>query len=97
MPARKRKRLAVLFDADNVPSTVASLVLTEVAGYGNAIVRRVHGDWTTPHLQGWKEVLPELAIHPMQQFRYSSASPGMYNEINTILTTSHRPIHRGSR
>ena len=34
-------------------------------------VKRIYGDWTTPSLSGWKSVLLEHSIQPVQQFRYS--------------------------
>lgn len=64
-------RLAVLIDADNArPSTTENL-LTEIAKYGVASVKRIYGDWTTPNLSGWKQVLLEHSIQPIQQFRYT--------------------------
>jgi uncharacterized LabA/DUF88 family protein len=66
-----QKTLAVLIDADNAhPSTISGL-LTEVAKYGTAAVKRIYGDWTLPYLKGWKETLLKYSIQPIQQFRYS--------------------------
>ena len=66
-----QKTLAVLIDADNAhPSTISGL-LTEVAKYGTAAVKRIYGDWTLPYLKGWKETLLKHSIQPIQQFRYS--------------------------
>ncbi len=63
--------LAVLIDADNAhPSTISGL-LTEVAKYGTAVVKRIYGDWTLPYLKGWKETLLKYSIQPIQQFSYS--------------------------
>ncbi len=46
-----QKTLAVLIDADNAhPSTISGL-LTEVAKYGTAAVKRIYGDWTLPYLK----------------------------------------------
>ncbi|WP_022888881.1 NYN domain-containing protein [Agromyces italicus] len=60
--------LAVLIDADNVPPSKIGAVLTEVARFGTASVKRVYGDWTTPNLGSWKSVASEHVIQPMQQF-----------------------------
>ena len=62
MPSRRTDRLAVLIDADNAQASVAPALLTEVARYGTATVKRAFGDWTTTNLAGWKEVLQILAI-----------------------------------
>jgi len=47
-------------------------LLAEVAGYGTATVKRAYGDWTTPNLASWKDVLHVHAIQPVQQFRYTT-------------------------
>ena len=60
--------LAVLVDADNVPPSKVGAVLTEVARFGTASVKRVYGDWTKPQLSSWKPVASEHVIQPMQQF-----------------------------
>jgi hypothetical protein len=39
--------IAVLIDADNVPSRIIAGLMTEVANYGTASVRRIYGDWTS--------------------------------------------------
>jgi len=66
-----QKKLAVLIDADNSPPAIIDALLAEIAKYGVASVRRIYGDWTTPNLRGWKDVLLEQAIQPIQQFRYT--------------------------
>jgi hypothetical protein len=64
-------RLAVLIDADNSTASVTKELLEEVAKYGTPTVKRAYGDWTTPHLAGWKEQLHRHAIQPVQQFAYT--------------------------
>ncbi|MCF4113385.1 MULTISPECIES: NYN domain-containing protein [Dethiosulfovibrio] len=64
-------RLAVLIDADNARPSITEPLLAEVAKYGVASVKRIYGDWTTPNLGGWKTVLLEHSIQPIQQFRYT--------------------------
>ncbi|MBN2122810.1 MAG: NYN domain-containing protein [Deltaproteobacteria bacterium] len=66
-----QKRLVVLIDADNAQPSITEGLLSEVAKYGVASVKRIYGDWTTPNLSGWKSVLLEHSIHPVQQFRYT--------------------------
>ncbi|MGD9959259.1 NYN domain-containing protein [Nocardioides sp.] len=65
-------RLAVLIDGDNTTSTIVEALLAEIAKYGSATVKRVYGDWTTPSLRGWKEVINAHAIQPIQQFAYTT-------------------------
>ena len=71
MPSPTTDKLAVLIDAENAQASVIGDLLTEVARYGTATIKRAYGDWTTPHLNGWREVLHSLAIQPIQQFRYT--------------------------
>jgi uncharacterized LabA/DUF88 family protein len=71
MPSPSSDKLAVLIDSDNAQASVASELLAEVARYGTATVKRAYGDWTTPNLAGWKEVLHDLALQPVQQFRFT--------------------------
>jgi uncharacterized LabA/DUF88 family protein len=66
-----QNRLAVLIDADNAQPSITEGLLSEVAKYGVASVKRIYGDWTTPSLTGWKSVLLEHSIQPIQQFRYT--------------------------
>ncbi len=65
------KRIALLIDADNAPSSKIDVVLAEVARYGVANVRRAYGTWKSPRLKGWESVLHAYAIRPIQQFAYS--------------------------
>lgn len=64
--------LAVLIDADNAHPSIIEDLLAEVAKLGVASVKRIYGDWTTPNLAQWKQVLLEHAIQPIQQFRYTT-------------------------
>ncbi len=64
-------RLAVLIDADNAQPAIIDNLLAETANYGVASVKRIYGDWTAPGLKGWKEVLLEHSIQPIQQFAYT--------------------------
>jgi uncharacterized LabA/DUF88 family protein len=64
-------RLAVLIDADNAQPSIVDGLLSEIANFGTASVKRIYGDWTYPGLKGWKEVLLEHSIQPMQQFAYT--------------------------
>jgi uncharacterized LabA/DUF88 family protein len=66
------EKLAVLIDADNAQPSIVDSLLAEIAKYGTANVKRIYGDWTGPSLKGWKEVLLQHSIQPIQQFRYTS-------------------------
>jgi uncharacterized LabA/DUF88 family protein len=65
-------KLAVLIDADNVPYANVKEMFEEIAKYGTPTFKRIYADWTKPTVSGWKNVLLENAITPVQQYSYSS-------------------------
>lgn len=71
-PDASLKSLAVLIDADNASFSIIRGLLAEAAKYGTASVKRIYGDWTNTQLNGWKNVLLEHSIQPVQQFGYTS-------------------------
>jgi uncharacterized LabA/DUF88 family protein len=72
MEFTKEIRLAVLIDADNVPYANVKGLMEEIAKYGTPTFKRIYGDWTMPTVSGWKKVLLENAITPIQQYSYTS-------------------------
>jgi len=64
-------RLAVLIDADNIPCNSIKGIMEEVAIYGTPTIKRIYGDWTSPHVARWKRPLLEHAITPVQQYGYT--------------------------
>ena len=64
--------LAVLIDGDNIPSAHVKEMMEEIAKYGNPTIKRIYGDWTSPHLSKWKNLLLENAITPIQQYAYTT-------------------------
>ena len=71
MNSEKDIRLAVLIDADNIPYHTVKDILEEIAKYGTPTFKRIYGDWTKPTVIGWKNVLLEHAITPVQQYSYT--------------------------
>lgn len=65
-------RFAVLIDADNIPYSNIKGIMEEIARYGTPTFKRIYGDWTKPNLSGWKDVLLENAITPIQQYGYTT-------------------------
>ena len=72
MNTNNENKLAVLFDADNVPYSHVKQMLDEISKYGNPTIKRIYGDWTKPSISGWKSVLLENAIIPVQQYSYTT-------------------------
>ncbi|HEY5122368.1 MAG TPA: NYN domain-containing protein [Ignavibacteria bacterium] len=72
MDIKNDLRLAVLIDADNVPYSNVKKMLEEIAKYGVPTFKRIYADWTKPTVSGWKTVLLENAITPIQQYSYTT-------------------------
>ena len=72
MNMQNEYRLAVLIDADNVPYSNIKNVMEEITKYGTPTFKRIYADWTKPTVSGWKKVLLENAITPIQQYSYTS-------------------------
>jgi len=71
MENKQDLKLAVIIDADNVPFDNVKGMMEEIAKYGVPTFKRIYGDWTKPNLAGWKNVLLENAITPVQQYGYT--------------------------
>lgn len=86
-------KLAVLIDADNAPRDCMMSVMEEVALYGTPTIKRIYGDWTSPHMNGWKNSLLENAVTPIQQYGYTtgknSTDSAMIIDAMDILYTGH--------
>jgi len=72
METKQDLKLAVIIDADNVPHGNVKGMMEEIAKYGVPTFKRIYGDWTKPNLAGWKSILLENAITPIQQYSYTS-------------------------
>ena len=68
----KELKLAVLIDADNVPYSNVKGMMEEITKFGTPTTKRIYADWTKPNANGWKGVLLEHAITPIQQYSYTT-------------------------
>ncbi|MET0361000.1 MAG: NYN domain-containing protein [Sphingobium sp.] len=64
-------RLAVLIDADNASARIASGLFEEIAKIGEASVRRIYGDFSSPRSRSWSEILAKWAINPQHSIAYT--------------------------
>ncbi len=64
--------IAVLIDGDNAQAKLIKELLGEVSKYGKATIRRIYGDWTTPQMNSWKEIINQHSINPIQKFSYTT-------------------------
>lgn len=88
----KERLLAVLIDAENVPAKKIKEIMVEIATYGLPTIKRIYGDWTDNSVKGWKQVLLENAITPVQQYSYTqgknSSDSAMIIDAMDILYTA---------
>tara|TARA_R110002073_G_scaffold13038_5_gene56106 strand:+ start:435 stop:1169 length:735 start_codon:yes stop_codon:yes gene_type:complete len=63
-----KQNIALFIDADNAPASKFEDVLSEVAKYGVVTIRKAYGNWKSPTLKKWEELLHEYAIQPVQQY-----------------------------
>ncbi len=47
-------------------------MMEEIAKFGLPTTKRIYADWTKPNAAGWKSVLLEHAITPIQQYSYTT-------------------------
>lgn len=65
-------KFAVLIDADNISGKYIKIILDEISNDGIATYKRIYGDWTSPALVSWKNVLLDNSILPIQQYSYTT-------------------------
>ena len=63
-----QQKIALFIDADNAPASKFDVVLSEVAKYGVVTIRKAYGNWKSPTLKSWEELIHEYAIQPVQQY-----------------------------
>ena len=64
----KVNNVAVLIDAENVPSAAAKQIFDEASNYGNILVKRIFADWSKACVKGWKEEVNRYSMTAEQQF-----------------------------
>jgi hypothetical protein len=67
-----KSNIAVLIDGDNAQPKLIKEILEEVSKYGKATIRRIYGDWTQPQMNGWKDIINQYSISPIQKFAYTT-------------------------
>lgn len=61
-------RLAVLIDAENISASITDGLFEEVAKIGDAIIRRIYGNFSDAQTKSWVEVLARHGFVAQQQF-----------------------------
>ena len=69
--SKDRRQIALLIYCDNMNTKSLEGILRELKTYGDIIVKRAYGNFTSPLLKQWINVLNTYTITPIQQFDYT--------------------------
>lgn len=61
-------KIAMLIDGENVSHKYVKTITDELTSYGVVTNKRIYGDFTNKGLDGWKAVLLDYSLTPVQQF-----------------------------
>lgn len=72
MKQKKDLHLVILIDGDNTSFERMEDIMHYASRYGNAIVKRIYGDWTKKSLAGWKDATKEHSFKLIQATSFVS-------------------------
>ncbi|KAJ1417788.1 limkain-b1-type NYN domain-containing protein, partial [Ochromonadaceae sp. CCMP2298] len=84
-------RIAVLVDGENAESALLQSALEEAGRSGKVTVKRVYGDWMKSDMSGWKSVMNELSVEPIQA---STSSTGKSSTDMALTIGAMDLLHR---
>ena len=64
----RERRVAVLIDAENIAPKYLPIVLSEANNLFSVNIKRIYGDWTTPQMGSWRNVILDNSVQPIQQY-----------------------------
>ena len=75
MPQSKPKlkakhRVALLIDCDNQSHAHLDFILKEAAKEGELLIQRAYGNWSSPHLAGWRKACEARGVRTVQTPTY---------------------------
>ncbi len=65
-----RPKVAVLIDADNIPSTHIEEAMGYIKNLGEPFIKRIYGNWSKSYLTSWQEHIIKYGFVAIQQFDY---------------------------
>jgi len=85
------KKFAVLVDGDNICAKDYEPVIKEIRStYGEILIKQVYGDWTTPNMNKWKDILVNEPATPCQQFRSGKNATDIRIIMDAIEMMTHK-------
>ena len=68
-PTRSREAsaspVALLIDGEKSPARLAGAMLSQAATWGDVLIRRVYGDWSSPQMRSWSAPLSHYGMRAM--------------------------------
>ncbi len=64
--------IALLIDTDNVSAAYMSDLEQKLIALGKVTYRRMYGDFTRDQSKGWRELVNDFSLIPVQQYTYTS-------------------------
>ena len=59
--------VALLIDGENGPASIAGAMLSRAEEWGEVVVRRVYGDWSSPQMRPWRDVVTQFGMRAVHQ------------------------------
>lgn len=60
-------QVALLIDGENGPASAAAAILVRASEWGEVALRRVYGDWSSPQMRSWREVVTQHGMRAVHQ------------------------------
>lgn len=90
---KEKTKIALFIDADNAPASKIDTILSELARHGVVNIRKAYGNWKSPNIKPWEDVLHEFAIQPIQQFDLTKGKNAtdiaLVIDVMDVLYTKH--------
>lgn len=64
--------IALLIDTDNVSAKYINALIKELIVLGKVSYKRMYGDFTKNTVEGWRSIVNEFSITPIQQYTFTS-------------------------
>lgn len=67
----KNYTIALLIDTDNISAKYISVLMKELIALGKVTYKRMYGDFTAQARSGWRDLVNQYSITPVQQYSYT--------------------------
>lgn len=68
----KSYTIALLIDTENVSAKYLDVLIKELIALGRVTYKRMYGDFTTTQTAGWKNIVNQFSVMPVQQYTYTT-------------------------